>query len=118
MHFESARQPLADILDNIEYARRTIGGMSIEDFENDRDAFYIVTRCLEIISEASRRLPEELRDRHPNIPWKEIAAAGNVYRHEYKTVQRLRVWNTVRDGLSALEAVVRQELAALPDTDD
>jgi uncharacterized protein with HEPN domain len=41
-----------------------------------------VTRCLEIISEASRRLPESLKARHPEIPWKQIAGAGNVYRHD------------------------------------
>jgi uncharacterized protein with HEPN domain len=45
---------------------------------------YVVTRCLEIISEASRRLPDDLKARHPSIAWKEMAAAGNVYRHEYE----------------------------------
>jgi uncharacterized protein with HEPN domain len=59
----------------------------VRDF--DRDAFkadlrtvYAVTRCLEIISEASRRLPDELKARHPAIAWRQMAAAGNVYRHD------------------------------------
>jgi signal transduction histidine kinase len=41
-----------------------------------------VIRCLEIISEASRRLPEALKDRHPSMPWKEMAGAGNIYRQD------------------------------------
>jgi uncharacterized protein with HEPN domain len=42
---------------------------------------YAVIRSLEIISEASRRLSDELKARHPGIPWREMAAAGNFYRH-------------------------------------
>jgi uncharacterized protein with HEPN domain len=45
-----------------------------------------VTRCLEIISEASRRLPDGLKARHPAIAWKEMAGAGNIYRHDYEDV--------------------------------
>jgi hypothetical protein len=41
-----------------------------------------VIRCLEIISEASRRLPEALKDRHPSMPWNEMAGAGNIYRQD------------------------------------
>jgi len=43
-------------------------------------------RCLEIISEASRRLPSSLKERHPSIDWKRMAGAGNVYRHDYEDV--------------------------------
>jgi uncharacterized protein with HEPN domain len=45
-----------------------------------------VTRCLEIISEAARRLPSALRDRHPELPWRAIMGIGNVYRHDYDDV--------------------------------
>jgi hypothetical protein len=45
-----------------------------------------VTRCLEIISEASRRLPEAMKARHPSIAWSDMAGAGNVYRHDYDDV--------------------------------
>nr|WP_294507592.1 HepT-like ribonuclease domain-containing protein [uncultured Rhodopila sp.] len=45
-----------------------------------------MTRCLEIISEASRRLPEEMKSRHPSIPWRNVGAAGNIFRHEYEKV--------------------------------
>jgi uncharacterized protein with HEPN domain len=69
-----------------------------------------VTRCLEIISEASRRVPPEIKARHPDIPWAEMAAAGNIYRHGYEDVAQRRVWGTVEQRLPPLLAVVEQEL--------
>jgi len=74
---------------------------------------YAVTRCLEIISEASRRLPEELKARHPSIAWKQMAGAGNVYRHDYEDVAARYVWDTVQLALPPLRRVVEQELARL-----
>jgi uncharacterized protein with HEPN domain len=73
--------------------------------------FYAVTRCLEIISEASRRLPDGLKARHPAIAWKEMAAAGNIYRHDYENVAASYVWVTVQNHLPPLRTVVDQELA-------
>jgi hypothetical protein len=61
-------------------------------------------RALEIISEASRRLPNDLLHRHPEIDWAAVAAAGNVYRHEYEAVDEALIWYTVRHGLSAIRS--------------
>jgi uncharacterized protein with HEPN domain len=74
---------LNDIRHNIHLARRFTEGVTYDAFRDDDLRFYAVTRCLEIISEASRRLPAELKARHPEIPWTDMAGAGNVYRHEY-----------------------------------
>jgi len=73
--------------------------MTYETFQPDDLHLYAVTRCLEIISEASRRLPETLKSRHPSIPWREMAAAGNVYRHEYEDVAARTVWRTLTHDL-------------------
>jgi uncharacterized protein with HEPN domain len=67
---------------------------------------YAVTRCLEIISEASRRLPDELKARHPAIAWRDMAAAGNIYRHEYEDVAARRVWLTLTMSLPLLQEAV------------
>jgi uncharacterized protein with HEPN domain len=75
---------LNDIRYNINLARRLTEGLSYDAFRDDDLRFYAVTRCLEIISEASRRLPADLKARNPEIPWIEMSAAGNVYRHEYE----------------------------------
>jgi uncharacterized protein with HEPN domain len=79
----------------------------------DPRTVYAVTRCLEIISEASRRLPDERKERHPAIAWKQMAGAGNIYRHNYEDVAASYVWTTVRDHLPPPRAAVANELAAL-----
>jgi uncharacterized protein with HEPN domain len=71
---------------------------------------YAVTRCLEIISEASRRLPEQLKARHPAIGWKQMAGAENVYRHDYEDVAAEFVWETVVRALPPLRNVIESEL--------
>ena len=58
----------------------------------------------------ARRLPDDLKDRHPEIDWAAAAAARNVYRHEYEVVDELQLWNTVQHELSALRRVVIAEL--------
>lgn len=108
------RQRLADIVENIEFARAFTADLTIEEFVADRKAFYAATPCLEIISETSRRLRPELKARHPAVDWRRVAGAGNVYRHEYPAVEPRQVWITARGHLDALEAAARRELAALP----
>jgi uncharacterized protein with HEPN domain len=51
-----------------------------------------VTRALEIISEASRRLPGEARAGHPHLPWRDIRDVGNFYQHQYDNVAESYVW--------------------------
>lgn len=101
--------PLRDILRNIELALSFVADQTYDTFQKDRKAVYAATRCLEIISEASRRLTADLKDRHPNLPWPDIAAAGNIYRHEYEDVLDQIVWDTVH-GLSKIAAAVQTEL--------
>jgi len=102
------RVPVA-IHHNITLARRFIQGMAYETFAEDERTLYAVTRCLEIVSEAVRRLPDDLKSRHPDVPWKRIAGAGNIYRHDYEDVLASILWDTVRDHLHTLENAVRQE---------
>ena len=92
-------------------AERFAHSHSYESLRDDLKALYAVIRSLEIISEASRRLPDDLRARHPGIPWREMAAAGNFYRRNYEDLTPLRVWKTVHEDLPPLRAVIEQELA-------
>jgi uncharacterized protein with HEPN domain len=109
----SARRWLSDIRSQIELVQQFLEGRDYEAFRDDQLRFYVVTRCLEVISEASRRLPEDLKARHPSILWKEMAGAGNVYRHDYESVEAYDVWITIQDHLPALRTVVEAELADL-----
>ena len=70
-----------------------------------------MVRCLEIVSEASRQLPDDLKLRHPGIPWKNVADAGNVYRHVYHDIDPQIIWSTVKQSLPPLLTAVETELA-------
>jgi uncharacterized protein with HEPN domain len=72
---------------------------------------YAVIRCLEIISEASRRVTADVRARHPQLPWTDLAGAGNIYRHEYENVREALIWKTAKDALPGLLAIIDTELA-------
>jgi uncharacterized protein with HEPN domain len=107
---EKARLALLDIRDNILLAQRFTQGISFEELANSRLHFYAVTRALEIVSEASRRLPESFRAKHSTLPWKKIMGVGNIYRHSYDNVKEFFVWSTVQEHLAALLAVVVAEI--------
>ena len=89
---------------------RLLSGMTLEDFVRDRKTVYAVTRALEIISEAARRLPDDFKANHSAIDWPAVAAAGNVYRHEYEMVDDGLVWHTIQHGLASLRDVSDREL--------
>ena len=69
--------PLRDIHNNIRLAQSFVEDFNLRKFRGDTRTIYAVVRCLEIISEASRRLPASIKNRHPHIPWQDIAGADN-----------------------------------------
>src|SRR5271165_2270296 len=81
---DTERDALEDIRDNIARAMRFVDGFDLDGFVADDKTFYAATRCLEIVSEASRRLPSTFKDRFPEIPWKQVAGSGNIYRHNLR----------------------------------
>ena len=113
MPSKNPAQRLSDIIENVDAINAFIADMDFQDFRADRKTVYAVVRALEIISEASRRLPDRLLDRHPEIDWTAIAAAGNVYRHEYEAVDEALIWYTVRHDLAALRDVASEEFLGL-----
>jgi uncharacterized protein with HEPN domain len=115
MPSKNPAQRLTDIRDNIDAITEFTAAMTLADYVRDRKTVYAVTRALEIISEASRRLPEVLKQRHPAIDWTGVAAVGNVYRHEYDVVDNALVWYTIQHELPPLRVVVTEELRQLED---
>lgn len=106
-------QALLDILHNSVLAQDFVAGFDFKRFVDDRRTVYAVTRALEIISEAARRIPAEIAAAYPHIPWNDIKAAGNVYRHEYEDVLEGMLWETVQNSLAPLEQAMRQELGLI-----
>jgi uncharacterized protein with HEPN domain len=110
MPSENPAQCLLDIVENIDAITEFTARMDRDDFAADRKTVYAVVRALEIVSEATRRLPADLKNRHPEIDWVAVAAAGNVYRHEYEGVDENLIWHTVTEDLAVLRAVATIEL--------
>jgi uncharacterized protein with HEPN domain len=102
---------LTDIVEAIELIRSEMAGVTLQAFEGDKRKRWIVERGIEIVSEASRHLSDELKARHPGIPWPKVAGIGNVLRHEYEHVAHDVLWHVVRDDLPPLEKACREELA-------
>jgi uncharacterized protein with HEPN domain len=113
MPSDPAAAALRDMEHHINLAIQFTQGLSYESFRDDTRTVYAVTRCLEIISEAPRRLPNEMKMRHPSIAWKDMAGAGNVYRHDYEDIAAGIVWDTLQIGLPPLRDVIAREIAAL-----
>jgi uncharacterized protein with HEPN domain len=112
MPSERDEAALLAIRENILLAGDFTRGLDEAAFRQDRKTFYAVTRCLEIISEASRRLSDDVKSRHAHLPWKQVAGAGNIYRHNYDNVGETFVWTTVEHSLPLLLAAVDAELEA------
>jgi uncharacterized protein with HEPN domain len=96
------------ILEAIANIEMDTAGFDFEKFRVDRRARQLVERNLEILSEASRRLPEELKAGEAQIPWRAIAGIGNVLRHDYHETYPTVLWDTCNKDLKPLkDAVLR-----------
>ena len=102
---------LTDIIEAIERIHAVLGDMPLDVFETDWQRQWLVERGVEIVSEASRRLTDELKARHPEIPWQKVAGIGNVLRHDYESIAAPVMWKLAQADLPALEKVCREELA-------
>lgn len=90
----------------------------VEDYLRDRFLRLAVERCLKIVSEASRFIPDDLKARYPTLPWRGIADFGNLLRHGYDVVDDRRVWAIVEQELDPLKAAVEAMLREIDPPDD
>ncbi|HEY0283236.1 MAG TPA: HepT-like ribonuclease domain-containing protein [Rhizomicrobium sp.] len=104
---------LLDMIENIDKAAGFVAGYTYDRFVDDDRTVYAVVRALEIVSEASRHVPEDIKKRHAAIEWQAIGAAGNVYRHGYHGVNTEVVWDTVVRHLGALRTAAVTEVERL-----
>lgn len=95
-----------DILQEIADVERVTAHKTLDDYKADWLLRHALQRAIEIISEASRALPEEATATQPHIRWRAIRAIGNVLRHEYHSISDEIIWNVLRDELPPLKAAV------------
>ncbi len=84
--------------------------MTYEDFENNERTVDAVLRNLEIIGEAARNIPSELRDKYSDIPWRRIVGLRNVVIHQYFGVDIENIWEIITNDLSDLKEKVKSIL--------
>lgn len=105
---------LAEMIEAIDRLHELVGDASFDALEGDWQRQWLIERGLEIISEASRRLPEGLKARYPEIPWQKVAGIGNVLRHDYGNVSAPLLWKVVKEDLPVLARVCREALGSNP----
>lgn len=101
---------LRDILENGRLARRFVEGMSFEQFQGDVRTAYAVVRALEIIGEATKNVPPEVRERYPDVPWRSMAGMRDRLIHGYFDTNPAVVWETAQRDLPAIEPPIARAL--------
>jgi uncharacterized protein with HEPN domain len=99
------------MVEAIERIRQILDDTPLDAFERDWEQQWLVERGVEIVSEASRHLPDDLKARHPEIPWRKVAGIGNVLRHDYESVAAAIMWKLAHEDLDALETACRYEIS-------
>jgi len=99
---------LRDMLENAEKALSFVKGLDYDGFCKDDKALYAVVRALEIIGEAARQIPENVRQANPEVQWREVAAMRNKLTHEYFGVNTKVVWRTVQEDLPGIIPSLRK----------
>jgi uncharacterized protein with HEPN domain len=101
---------LEDILESINWIESHIEGYDYQSFVADRKTIDAVTRCLEIIGEAAKHLPDALTEVHHEVPWRAICGFRDVLAHSYFRTENSIIWDAATNGLSVLKPAVLQML--------
>jgi uncharacterized protein with HEPN domain len=101
---------LNDMLENAGKALSFVEGLDYDGFCKDEKAMYAVIRAFEIIGEAARQIPEDVRQANPEIPWREITGMRNKLTHEYFGINTKVVWRAVQEDLPVILPALRKML--------
>jgi uncharacterized protein with HEPN domain len=96
LYVDDIVQACQDILD---FTKET---PNADGLEKDRKTFLAVVRSLEIVGEAARQMPRSFKEKHPEIPWREIASLRNVIAHEYFGLDKTILWDVIQTQIPTL----------------
>jgi len=98
------RDFLIDIWKEIEHIEKFSDGIeNYEELQEDEKTLYAIVRCLEIIGEAAKKVPDDIRKRYHRIPWKEMAGMRDKLIHDYFGIDCYILWETVNKALPRLK---------------
>lgn len=102
-----------DIIDSIRDVESFVKGMSFEEFRKDRKTINAVVRSIEVIGEASKRIPASITADYPNVPWKKMAGMRDKLIHEYFGIDLEILWQVAKEDLKSIRPAIRLILKEL-----
>jgi uncharacterized protein with HEPN domain len=104
---------LLHILDEIEGVAVAVRGLSFEQYRESYVHRRAIERAVQIVSEATKSVPQDILSRHSDVPWKSMISIGNILRHEYQQLDDKVLWEIATVHLPALDPIVRRMIEQL-----